>query len=505
MPVIPQDTRRIPIESQGPAEIRNPEWMGVGGTAIAQTGAQIANVGEKLNEFNITLDRIKLTNDYIAARNEIKDSTIKMKMAFQDRTDYQKLPGELAQKQAQEKEDFAERWGKDSRLWAKVGSMLGLEHDRQKLEVNHYSRKMAGAEEKAKWKNNTLVVFPKWIADASTPEEAAGYIKNYEVYNQSMLENKLITSGEAEEGARTLKSKSSLLSLNKDIEISPDMAEERLIGQRDKFYPNLTPEDEYKGGLNIEKKRNQLDREEAAAEREVQRALKATYNTTAEEAFNRFKLWDEGKRGPDGKPFYDWLEETDAKGLISQPTYEKYINKIDQGIERESRQAEIAAQKMTPQKWIQFGKIKEQFLDPSKNMGYEDLARLEGRLPDSRIGELSNILASRPSKERAKLLSVEDSFINKSLKDSEATPETWDRIKSQWAVQSKDMADKDLHKLAQDMIKDLPPSSMQQMIDAAKAKRESKSGTGFFGNLFGGSKTTQQKENAPNDPLGIRK
>jgi len=208
-------------------------------------------------------------------------------------------------------------------------------------------------------------------------------------------------------------------------------------------------------------------REGIRKEREDNLARKKVHDSNAKDAFDRFELWKRGKKAADGKSFEDWLDENRGTDAIRESTYEHYMGRIDKAKDRSL----AAGDKWTITKRIQFGQIKQKFLDPANNYKWSDIPDLVKGLPVSAADELSDILALQPSKERRQAIQVSESFINKKLEESEANPETWESTMAQWKYRSKDADLKDLQKIANEITAELPQGGLAAMMEEIKKKK----------------------------------
>ena len=229
-------------------------------------------------------------------------------------------------------------------------------------------------------------------------------------------------------------------------------------------FPNTDPK---KKEELIYKADERAYREGIRKDREINLARKEVHDTNAKDAFDRFELWKKGKKATDGKSFENWLDESRGADAIRESTYEHYMGRIDKAKDR----ALATADKWTVAKRVQFGQIKQKFLDPANNYSWSDIPGLVKGLPVSAADELSDILVSQPSKERRQAIQVSESFINKKLKESEATPETWESTMAQWKYRSKDADLKDLQKIANEITAELSQGGLAAMMEEIKKKK----------------------------------
>ncbi len=211
----------------------------------------------------------------------------------------------------------------------------------------------------------------------------------------------------------------------------------------------------------------QAYRKDIRKDRELNLARKEIHDTNGKEAFDRYKLWKKGGRAQDGVPFEHWLEHNRSLDNIGENTYEHYSNKIERAKDR----AVTGGDKWTVSKRIQFGQIKQKFLDPEKDYSWSDIPDLTKGMPQSAAEELIDILVAKPSKERREALRVAESFINKKLKEAEASPETWESTLMQWKARSKEASVDNLQKIANEITGELPQGGLAAMMEEIKKKK----------------------------------
>lgn len=430
-----------------------------GYSAMAKAGANLTDVASYILA-------AEARSQAGAARSQFNLQMSALKESYKTRSDYEKF------------EDDFQKGAND--IMKALGDKYSVGWKRAEEEIKHdYGVHLIGLRSLALKKRidharadtyTTLSDLSQMIA--TTPDPEIRDILLGEAHRQIDIgvEDGLFYADDAVKMKGQFASKAAMSAYRQDLQASPDKALELLSAGA---YTGMTPDDEIKAGNLYDTRQRELERRARVQQREV-------HNTYAKEAYDRRLSWKKGK-SPDGIPFAEWLIQAREQDLISEHTYQMHMNTVERAADR----AASGERKMTARDWIEFGKIKADFIKPGSDKDWDDIGQLAGRFPNSRISELVNVVAKQPSATRKALISNNWSYINKRLSEGKASADVWKETNDKWNAQLEVTGDADIPKLARELVKEIPQGGFSPMLEQLRREKEAqRNKPGFFQKIF---------------------
>lgn len=448
MPKIPRYSAQGSLSGKADsAYVEQPEWITSG--MKTGVGEALTGLGEVGAAFMYARE-VQERNDLITQLHTDKDASISQ---FAERSDYGKFNEDLKASQSQRISQYRETYPV---AFKQLEKKIALSFEEEGIKVRGMGRKLMAQDMEARWDNQISNVLPQILAKTDDPEERSKIIADAQRMTEEGVKALYINPVKAEKKFREFGSKADYLKFKENAKFDVDEAQVQLA-QKETYYPNMTADDEQKAWDFLDKRRRQIEIEEARAQKEA-------FKDGAQKAYDNMRLWKQGKF----PNFEDWLDKN--RGVtISEQTYQAGINKIEH-----ARTRSVLSQKMSGSQKQKFYEIQEKILLGDPSVTQDDIMKLN--LPDAKENVLMNLII-KPRAVKSQI-SITNRRIEGTMRESEADEVTKENVRSLFADRVRGVADpEEVRRIGEDVVKSLPQSGWGKPKTAPAPSKPSKGQT----------------------------
>lgn len=475
------------FDAKGP-KIEHPWYFNPTGAATARVGEEIQRSATVIDKWSQKIAEARDVSETAKVKTELIKDKMDLLDKFEQRQDFANFIPELKQIHADNQEKYR-GMVTNTELWNKLHPQILHDNLSDEVHIRQLVRKKQIDTYRADYFNN--VDFIVELAGRADKETAAVLIGELHSMSADAVKAGIVTNLETAKSMEKVKETVDWNRIRNDIQnSSPDDMRFKLYNVKNE-YPNLSDNHFYQAVNLLEKKEREVEKELAAQQKE-------RYNEGAKEAFDRWQLWNQGKRGADRTGFETWLEDARTKDIISEKTYESYTRGIERERDKKQNQKIIA----TLGHWQTYQTVLGGIKDGTYEL--EDVSKATTDLPKNMRNELMKLASNGRPEDKARAKGMQ--YLLKKAKENELDADAIQDLKDEYEMRTKESKVPEMMNVAKEMAGNLEDNSLAAQI---RRKQEQKGKTpGIFervANMFGGKASVEDKKQAEQTEEALRK